>query len=66
VPVVIAPVDYQEEFAADYGLIAAHVATHYREVGTVAVYGTPYVRVFVENSRHPHRTDPVLGFPCFR
>ncbi len=67
VPVAITDYDWANEFAADYPLIARHVEARYREVGEVrATDGAPYLRVFVDTGRQPLRSDPVLGFPCFR
>jgi hypothetical protein len=66
VPVAITNAD-SAEFASDFPLIARHVADRYREAGVVSAdNGEPLLRVFVEKARRPLRTDPVLGFPCFR
>jgi len=66
VPVVISHPDYHEEFVANYPEVAHYIAGRYREVGVVDYDGRPVLRVLVETARQPLRTDPVLGFPCFR
>jgi hypothetical protein len=66
VPVVITELDYDREIGVNYPLVAQYIAQRYHEVGVIRSYGHPYVRVFVESARQPRRTDPVLGFPCFR
>jgi hypothetical protein len=55
-----------DTFQSDYPLVAEHLAQRYRDVGTIENGGHPYVQVFVDAARHPHRLDPVLGLPCFR
>jgi hypothetical protein len=65
VPIVLTEHDYQV-FATDYPLVARYVSDRYRDAGVIDIRGEPYVRVFVEKARHPHRTDPILGLPCFR
>ena len=66
VPIVLGPFDYDAQIVKNYPLLAQHIATRYHEVGMIDYEGQPWVRVFVENDRPPTRTDPVLGFPCFR
>jgi hypothetical protein len=66
VPVVVVAYGHEREFAADYPLVAAHVAARYREAGVVSSDGEPLLRVLAEARRQPSGTDPVLGFPCFR
>ena len=65
-PVMVTHPDYHGEFAVNYPLVAQYVADHYREVGVIDYGGQPLLRVFVETARQPVRTDPVLGYPCFR
>jgi hypothetical protein len=65
VPVVVTAADYEREIAANYPLVAAYIAEHYREVGLVRAEGAPYARVFVESSRAVSGVDAVLGYPCF-
>jgi hypothetical protein len=67
VPVVIADAeDFEEGFAADYPLVAAHVARQYRAAGTISVEGEPRIEVLVATNRRPAGTDDVSGLPCFR
>ena len=66
VPVVVTDMNYRHEFTVDYPLVARHIETYYRDVGVVTDGGTPILHVWVEQARRPVRTDPVLGFPCFR
>jgi len=65
VPVAITGSDVTE-FADDYKLVAQHVLSRYREVGSVSLDESTVVRVFVEAARVPRGTDTALGFPCFR
>jgi hypothetical protein len=67
VPVVIADTeDFEEGFAEDYPLVAAHVARQYRAAGTISVEGEPRIDVLVATNRRPAGTDDVSGLPCFR
>ena len=66
VPVVITAFDYDKEIAGNYPLVARHISSRYREVGTFTVAGHPYIRVFADIMRPSRGTDPVSGFPCFR
>jgi hypothetical protein len=66
VPVVVTDTNYEHEFVIDYPLVARHIEAHYRDVGVITTDGRPVLHVWVEKSRHPVRTDPVLGFPCFQ
>jgi hypothetical protein len=66
VPVVVTDPNYDPEFTTDYPLVARHIEAHYREVGVVTDGVTPILHVWVEKTRRPVRTDPVLGFPCFQ
>jgi hypothetical protein len=67
VPVVIGSFeDYEGDFAGDYRLVAAWVAAHYREAGSISVDGEPRFRVLVESSRPVRRTHPSFDLPCFR
>jgi hypothetical protein len=66
VPVVVTDPAYQEEFVPDYPLVARHIEANYRSVGVIDVDGRPVMRVWVEKARRALRTDPVLGFPCYR
>ncbi len=61
VPVVLGSFDeYEGEFADDYPIVAAYLAEHYREAGTIAVDGEPRFRVLVESKRAaaPRGPDP--------
>jgi hypothetical protein len=67
VPVVIADAgDFDEGFVSDYPLVAKHVASHYRDAGSIDVDHEPRYRIFVTSDREPARTDPVSGLPCFK
>jgi hypothetical protein len=66
VPIVITPLDYDGEIAANYPLVSRHISGRYREVGVLKANGEPYVRVFADIMRPPRGTDSVTGFPCFR
>jgi hypothetical protein len=66
VPIVLAEAeDFQEGFASDYPILAAHLRDRYREAGSIALEGDARILVFVEVSRTPTGTDPHLGLPCF-
>jgi hypothetical protein len=65
VPIVFTDVDY-EVFVEDYPLVARYVSDRYRDAGIIYSHDVPYLRVFVEQARHPSRSDPILGLPCFR
>ena len=66
-PVVLGSFDeYEGEFVDDYPIVAAYLAEHYREAGTIAVDGEPRFRVLVESEREPRRVDPTLNLPCYR
>lgn len=65
VPVAITSPRY-EDFAKDYPLVARHVSERYADMGVVTAEGAPFVRVLVDKTRQPRRTDPVLGLPCFQ
>jgi hypothetical protein len=67
VPIVLGSyADYDGEFGSDYPLVAAYVASRYRDAGVIPVEGAPRFRVLVENGRPPVRMDPYFGLPCFQ
>ena len=65
VPVAIADAGEFEEFEELYPLVARYLAERYRDAGSIAVDGTPRLRVFVAVDREPTRVDSELGLPCF-
>ena len=66
VPVALTHPDYHGEFEVNYPLVARYLAAHYHEIGLIEYESHSILRVFVETARRPVRTDPVLGYPCFR
>ena len=66
VPVVVTDMNYEHEFVIDYPLVAKHIESHYRRAGDVKTESEAVLHVWVEKTRPPVRTDPVLGFPCFQ
>jgi hypothetical protein len=66
VPVALTWPDYKGEIVKNYPLLAHYLDKHYHQVGMIDAHGSPFVRVWVANDRTPRRTDPRLGFPCFR
>jgi hypothetical protein len=66
VPVVVTDPANKDELLSDYPLVAGYIESHYHQVGAIMSGGSPVMNVWVENTRRPVRTDPVLGFPCFR
>jgi hypothetical protein len=66
VPIVLAEAeDFDEGFASDYPLLAAHILSRYRDAGTMTLDEGRRIRVFVDASRMPTGVDPHLGLPCF-
>ena len=66
VPVVVTDPANTDDLESDYPLVAGYIESHYHQVGAIMSGGSPVMNVWVENTRRPVRTDPVLGFPCFR
>jgi hypothetical protein len=66
VPVVLGTEEYEDGFAADYPLLARHIAERYREAGAIPRAGNAVFRVFVEASRPVVRQHPPTGLPCYR
>jgi hypothetical protein len=67
VPIVLADDrELGDGFLEDYPLLAQHLATNYKDAGSIAIEGEPGYAVFVENRREPVRMDAELGLPCFR
>jgi hypothetical protein len=57
---------YEEEFGADYPLVAAYIRERYRPAGRLELEPGRPLDVHVEIARPVHRTYGPLGLPCFR
>ena len=66
VPIILADVNFESEFAQYYRLLGWYIGDHYREAGTILVDEEPRFRVFVEADRQPRGVDAHFGLPCFR
>jgi hypothetical protein len=67
VPIVLTPPPprFEEEFAADYPIVAAYLVSRYRVAGTIDAEGEPQFQVLVDRARSTGRSYAGGALPCF-